>query len=310
MASPNRNLAIDRYRGLAVLAMVIVNDLANTQGLPAFLKHAPDIGYTLADAVAPMFIFAIGLTYGMSFRRKKESSGTYAACLSTARRYLAILGLGALFSAGGAAVGEGTAWGVLQSIGVAGLLTLVIISLRPWLRLAVGLLLLGGYQYLLDWKLLDSVLGASHGGIFGSIAWGAMLILCTSLADSFGESRPLLLWGGCITAAMIAAVRFAAISKNRVSASYVLISILLCALLYLFVNELSKRAPRRGLLSMCGENALLLYVGSLLLMGIERTLTGWDDVGLLLGAVRCALLTAAILAIAWALGRKQIRVAL
>jgi len=68
--SQNRILAIDQFRGFAILLMILADYLNNINSIPAWLKHAPDVGYTIIDLVAPLFIFAIGLTYGMSFRRR------------------------------------------------------------------------------------------------------------------------------------------------------------------------------------------------------------------------------------------------
>ncbi len=43
--------------------------------VPGWLKHAPDVVLTLADLVAPAFIFSIGLTYGMSSERRAAHGG-------------------------------------------------------------------------------------------------------------------------------------------------------------------------------------------------------------------------------------------
>ena len=47
--------------------MVLADYFNNIKPIPARLNHAPDIGYTIIDLVAPLFVFAIGITYGMSF---------------------------------------------------------------------------------------------------------------------------------------------------------------------------------------------------------------------------------------------------
>ena len=65
----NSNLrfdAVDQFRGLAIVLMVLANYLAGVDIVPAWLRHAPDIGLTVIDLIAPFFIFAIGITYGIS----------------------------------------------------------------------------------------------------------------------------------------------------------------------------------------------------------------------------------------------------
>jgi predicted acyltransferase len=53
--------SIDEFRGLAIVVMVVVNYLADIETVPAFLKHAAGCGLTIADVVAPAFVFAIGV---------------------------------------------------------------------------------------------------------------------------------------------------------------------------------------------------------------------------------------------------------
>ena len=45
--------AIDQYRGIAVILMVIANYLADVTTVPGWLKHAPDVGLTVIDLIAP-----------------------------------------------------------------------------------------------------------------------------------------------------------------------------------------------------------------------------------------------------------------
>jgi predicted acyltransferase len=76
-SATKRIASIDQFRGFAILLMVLADYFNNISTVPAWLKHAPDIGYTLIDLVAPLFVFAIGLTYGMSFRRRFDRYGAW-----------------------------------------------------------------------------------------------------------------------------------------------------------------------------------------------------------------------------------------
>ena len=107
--------------------MVVVNYLADVETAPAFLKHASGFGLTIADLVAPAFMFAIGLSYGSSYRRRIERDGRRKTLGHFLRRSLSLIGIGTLISAGEiltGATGRVPDWDVLQAIGVAGLLTL------------------------------------------------------------------------------------------------------------------------------------------------------------------------------------------
>lgn len=108
-----RNRAIDNFRGISIILMVIVNYLGGADAIPSWLKHSQDLGLTIADFVAPFFIFAIGLTFRSSFERRSKRYGLFEAYRHFAVRYLAIIGNGTIFSAGQADIaGQAANWGV------------------------------------------------------------------------------------------------------------------------------------------------------------------------------------------------------
>ncbi len=208
LASPTneagRQEAIDQFRGFAILLMVLANFLVGVEHLPAWMKHAPGVGLTIVDLIAPFFVFAIALTYGSSWRRRSNRNGAKQAVEHFFERYMAIAGIGFFLTIldhylEGAEWRE--PWGVLQAIGAAGLLTLPVVALSwPW-RLAAGLGVLGVYQFLLQSHWLEAVRNASHGGLRGSLGWGAMLILGTVLADFYhrgDRSRCLFPLAACL----------------------------------------------------------------------------------------------------------------
>jgi predicted acyltransferase len=263
--------AIDQFRGFAIILMVLVNYLSGIQTIPAYLKHVPDIGMNFPDLGAPVFIFAIGLTYGMSFRRRRAQDGLPAALGHFLRRYLAFIGIGAVITAGQTLLGrelELMDWGVLQAIGAAGLLTLIVIWLPTGPRLFVGLALLALYQTLLDCCWLDLVLGSQHGGLIGSLSWAALLILATVMGDIYqepGQQRYFpwislaLLAGGFLLAFLVP------VSKNRVSATYDLITLGFSGAIF---SVFYRAKFNLGFFSAWGRNPLLLYLAAFLVTGL------------------------------------------
>jgi predicted acyltransferase len=263
--------AIDQFRGFAIICMVVFNYGMDIQTLPSWLKHSQDIGMTFADLGTPVFLFAIGLTFGLSFRRRVEKNGLPSTIGHFIRRYLAILGLGAILTAGQTALGHHlnlTDWGVLQAIGFAGLVTLLVIALPTWIRLGVGLGLLALYQLILNHFWLDIVLNSQHGGLPGSLSWSAFLIIATVFGDLFHDKskRKYFPWASAFTLLVgFALTALVPVSKNRVSASYDLITMgfdgIIFSIFYLANFQLK-------FFSAWGKNPLLLYSLSLLLTGL------------------------------------------
>ncbi len=267
--------AIDQFRGFAILLMALADYLAGIERVPAWLKHAPDVGYTVIDLIAPMFVFAIGLTFGLSFRKRAARDGYWRTYEHFISRNLALIGLGFLLTLGGdltGVYGSTVNWGLLQALGAAGLITLVVIRLPlPW-RAAAGLGLLAVYQILLDRVWLADVIAAPHNGPWGALSWGAMLTLATVLADLyFGDvsvvrdaerARRAYPWVSLATLGAGLALAFVVpISKHRASASFVLVSLGLSALIFYGFHLLNARTELRlPILGAWGENALLLYL--------------------------------------------------
>ena len=304
--------AIDQFRGFAILLMVIFNYLSGIETVPVWLKHVPDIGMNFPDLGTPVFVFAIGLTYGLSYHRRRERDGLKAALGHFTRRYLSFIGLGAIITAGQSVLGFKTDlldWGVLQSIGLAGLLTLGVISTPTWTRLGVGLGVLALYQLILDRFWLNLVLGSQHGGLPGSLSWAAILILSTVLADIFldqshRKSFPwfslVFLLGGFMLTILVP------VSKNRLSASYDLITLgfsgLAFAIFYLTNFQLA-------FFSAWGKNPLLLYLLSFLVTGLfVLPDVPWWYVNAPLGLIglQCMILVLVLSAVAVYLEKKEI----
>ncbi len=319
-ATSSRLLSIDQFRGLSIILMVLANYLAGVALVPAWLKHAPDIGLTVIDLIAPFFIFAIGLTYSLSWSRRSARDGMQKTSQHFVTRFMAMIGIGAVLSAGEIWLqvdGTTVNWGVLQAIGVAGLLTLIVISLPTVWRLIIGLAMLGIYQYMLDTSWLSDVLHSPHGGLPGSISWGAMMILATVLSDLFHDPSQRRFFAPASLLALavgIALAFFLPLSKNRVSSSYVLISLGISGLLFTALDWLVQQRKRHlPLLVTWGKNPLVLYVLHLLLIGIFflPDIPAWySSAPLWLVAIEALALLAALTTIGVFLERKQLIISL
>ena len=268
--------AIDQFRGFAIFLMILANYMNNVSIIPAWLKHSDDVGYTGIDLVAPMFVFAMGLTYGLSFRHRLSRDGAWNTYQHFLTRYLALVGMGYLITLVWELSGiqpPSVNWGLLQALGAAGLIALLFIRLSSLWRWGVGLVMLATYQLLLDRFWLEDVLIAPHNGPWGAMSWGAMLILSTAMADLYHDHRHSrrafsLLSVGLLVIGLFLSL-LVPLSKDRASASYVLLSLGLSGLVfYIFQLLQERRQLKLSILSDWGRNPLLLYLLHYVLLAI------------------------------------------
>jgi predicted acyltransferase len=96
MSAPKRHESVDVLRGIAVAAMVIVNNPGSwTDGYP-FLAHSDWDGCTLADLVFPLFLFVVGISITLSVgarRDRGEAATGVAAGILRRAAFLFALGL-------------------------------------------------------------------------------------------------------------------------------------------------------------------------------------------------------------------------
>lgn len=73
-----RVLSIDVFRGLTILLMIFVNDMAGVRDLPFWLKHMPKTvdGMTFVDVVFPAFLFIVGMSIPFAFEKRLKSGQT------------------------------------------------------------------------------------------------------------------------------------------------------------------------------------------------------------------------------------------
>lgn len=312
-----RILSIDVFRGLTIMLMIIVNYLSGINSIPLWLKHAPDIGLSFPDFVAPAFIFAIGLTYRLSFEKRAVRDGTKEAYYHFIVRFLAIAGIGAVFTGGAAIVSfkdAAGAWGVLQAIGAAGLITLIFIRTPSYVRFIAGAALLLAYQFMLDNLWLDQVLASVQGGLEASLSWGALMLISTALADLFHSEKKhkaaYAVSSSAILAVGILSSFFFAVSKHRVSLSYILITLGAAALiLYLIDLLLHIKKLKLSVFIWWGKNPLLMYLIHMILLFVTL-LPGnevwYNGAPLLSATLQAAAFYTMLCVIAWSLYRKNI----
>jgi fucose 4-O-acetylase-like acetyltransferase len=154
-----------------------------------------------------------------------------------------------------------------------------------------------------------------QGGLIGTLAWGALLILSTAVADVWRRGTAPMLWCcAALTAVGVISAFFVPVSKTRVSLSYVLLTLAVGAVGFLLIDLISRaRPPRSGYLAWWGENALLLYVLHLLLLGaveLPPVPRWYAHASPWLGATQLLAILGTLSVIAWWLHRSGRRIRL
>jgi predicted acyltransferase len=160
---PQRFASLDIFRGVTIFLMILVNTAG--PGAPAYaeLVHAKWFGFTLADAIFPSFLFAMGNAMSFAMRKPIET-GPYLARL--VRRGAIIFLLGYLMYWYPFVAHTETGWafkpfaltrvpGVLQRIALGYVAAGLLVRWLDWRWLvgACAALLLGYWLILLDFSL-------------------------------------------------------------------------------------------------------------------------------------------------------------
>lgn len=279
-----RYLSIDVFRGITIAVMVFVNFVGEFPNTPSWSKHAPDIGLTYVDLVAPFFIFAISLTYKMSYDHYQKKVGGLENFLRHFRRYVALIGMGMFSEITLTSTGFYFRWAALQAIGLAGLFTYLFIRFSKKIRLIIASGISIIYTLILETtitidgtpiKISDLNLLDVHGGVIGGIGFGLILLFGTVVCESFEtkKMKDFIFYGIIFTVLGLVTNLFWGISKNRVSISYIFISLGLASLLFYIIWYIydSKQITHgfSRIFQPIGKNSIFLYIfhGLLILIG-------------------------------------------
>jgi predicted acyltransferase len=138
--------SLDAFRGLTILGMLLVNNVALDTATPKHLTHAPwNQGVHFADLVFPWFLLIVGVAIPFAFssrRRKSISAAQYAGKVLGRAVWLFLLGLLIDSSLAKQPVFD---LGVLQLIGLAYLVGALLYSLPVSPRLSLAALFLIGH---------------------------------------------------------------------------------------------------------------------------------------------------------------------
>lgn len=199
-----RIVSIDLLRGLDVLLMLFVNEVAGVPGAPGFLKHAPATAdaMTITDVVFPAFLFIVGMALpfalGGRLRRGESRRRVFRHVLA---RTAALLAMGVLMINAEHAASTGLLnaqlWNILMTVAVVLAWSAPGPGEGPWRarRRALGIVLLVALVLVYRGEGGSGLIQIRPHwwGILGLIGWA--YLVAASLYLLAGE-RPALLAGG------------------------------------------------------------------------------------------------------------------
>ncbi|WP_315820042.1 DUF5009 domain-containing protein [Paraflavitalea speifideaquila] len=74
-----RILSIDVFRGITILVMIFVNDVAGVSGIPSWMKHVPADAdaMTFVDLVFPAFLFIVGMSLPFALNNRLAKGDSF-----------------------------------------------------------------------------------------------------------------------------------------------------------------------------------------------------------------------------------------
>ncbi len=273
----DRWAALDNLRGLTVFLMLPVNAGMEFARFPAWMKHAPGPGITMADLIMPAFLFAMGISSSFSLRRRLREKGTGRTLLHALGRFGLLFAFGTV---GYFAVWGSRSWEILQMLGMSGALGFPFLFLPPAPRAAAAAAILAVVQ-LLRPDFFDGTFRAWYesgiGGPAGAIPLAAIPVAASALGEllrdgSWGRRAVVTAAaGGACLAAGLGVAFIVPIDKHMLSVSYLILTFGAACLglsaLTLFDPLLAGRLPP---LAALGRNPLLAYMlGGVLTLGLR-----------------------------------------
>ena len=187
-----RILSVDIFRGLTILVMVFVNDVAGVDGLPWWTYHIPpgEQGLTYVDVVFPAFLFIVGMAIPLAIeKRRSRGDSNYRIIWHIVVRSLSLVAIGLLIMNGRDMDPQATgisyaAWNVLMFTGVILLWNRYpeasgtrarLFSVLKWFGLVLLIVLLVIYRRNVDGEI--RWIDETNWSILGGIGW-AYLSVC------------------------------------------------------------------------------------------------------------------------------------
>ncbi|MFC2125755.1 DUF5009 domain-containing protein [Bacteroidota bacterium] len=192
LSGPKRILSVDVFRGLTILVMIFVNDVASVKGLPWWTYHMKpgENGLTYVDVVFPAFLFIVGMAIPLAINKRiSKGDSTLKLLYHTVIRSLSLVAIGLLIMNGRKVDPSVTGisyalWNVLMFIGVILLWNLypkvegkkkLLFNVLKWVGLVLLIVLLAIYRRDVDGE--SQWIHPRNWAILGGIGWAYLSVV-------------------------------------------------------------------------------------------------------------------------------------
>jgi len=278
-----RLIAIDRFRGMVILLMVLANFFEGIKWIPAWMKHAKPSGITIVDLIAPAFLFVIALTFPLSFRKRITKDGTQSAYSHALIRGFAIMGIGLFMSAGESLFvsDDGIlSFGVLEIIGYSILLAIPFITTHFGIKFFAAILFGLVHQFLALPEFSEAILSHKY-DMARMLGPSSLLLFSLGMSDLFFKQKNTVLYVSFSIMLIISGIFiniWIPFQRGLYNFSLVIISVGIASFAFYIMNIISERFWKKSdIICTWGQNPLVIFILHyfLLLIFLVPSATWW-----------------------------------
>jgi len=264
-----RYITIDAFRGFAVVMMIFVSTLyLLTYNIPFFLLHNQGDIFLFFDLVAPIFQFVLGMSlFLFILHRQSHGIGGKEITWQILKRYIALIAIGFVLDA--ITYADFSSWGVLETLGLGGILTFAVSSRTNNEKILICILILAVYSLLYFNPLFSSLISMPHGGPVGALSYSVLSILGFMVAEKLYKRKSnrlfflSMLKYACLLIVLGLFLGFIIpINKTHASPSFILASAGIVIIFYLTFFAVYKSFDYTfDILRTFGRTALAMWIG-------------------------------------------------
>jgi len=172
-----RYITIDALRGFAVVMMVFVSTLyIVAKDIPFYLLHNQGDALLFFDLVAPIFQFVLGMSlFFFILHREAHGFNRKEIMFQILWRYLLLIILGFVLDA--ISYLDFSSWGVLETLGVGGIIAYFISDRTNNEKILISILILSVYSFFYYNPIFMNLIAMPHGGPIGALSYSVISII-------------------------------------------------------------------------------------------------------------------------------------